>query len=280
MSSLTGAVLIIDSQLDSRKLLKSTLFSMGHKDLKICADPDEGLEVIKNYGSHYQLVISNINSEDQGSIDLVSQMPLYMQMQSIFTHNQNDSHLVDEMILEKPSLFTLKRPFAKNDLEKMIERVLRSRLTPKRALSYYRPLNQDSRILVIDDFETMRQLMRNAFIDLGYFNIDDAVNGQEAYDLIKKAYHEKDPYQLIFADWNMPEMNGLQLLHELQKDHLLRGAPFMMVTAENEKSQVINAISAGVDDYIVKPLNPKTLVQKLEKINVHLENRLQSIKAS
>ena len=124
---------------------------MGHKDVKICSEADEGLDVIKNYGSQYQLVISNINSDDQGSIDIVSQMPLYIQMQSIFTHNESDTELVDQMILQKPGLFILKRPFAKNDLEEMIEKVLGARLTPKKANQFYRPLNQDSRILVIDD---------------------------------------------------------------------------------------------------------------------------------
>lgn len=279
MSSLIGPVLVIDSQLDSRKLLKSTLLAMGHKDIKICSDPEEGLEIINNYGDQYQLIISNLNSNDQSSIDLVTQMPLFIQMQSIFVHSSDDEDMVDEMTLQIPGLYTLKRPFARVELEQMIEKVLRGKLTPKKANIHYRPLNQDSRILVIDDFETMRQLMRNAFIDLGYFNIDDAINGVEAMDLIKKAYHERDPYQLVFADWNMPEMNGLELLQELQKDYLLRGAPFIMVTAENEKNQVINAISAGVDDYIVKPLNPKTLLKKLEKINVNLQTRLDGLKA-
>lgn len=279
MSSLMGPVLVIDSQYDSRKNLKSTLLAMGHKDIKICSDPDEGLEVINNFGNQYQLVISNLNSDDQSSVELVAKMPLYIQMQSIFIHNSDDTDLVDKMTLQTPGLYTLKKPFNRMELEQMIEKVLRAKMTPKKANLQYRPLNQDSRILVIDDFETMRQLMRNAFIDLGYFNIDDAVNGLEALDLIKKAYHERDPYQLVFADWNMPELNGLDLLLELQKDHLLKGAPFIMVTAENEKNQVINAISAGVDDYIVKPLNPKTLLKKLEKININLQTRLDNQKA-
>ena len=225
-------------------------------------------------------MISSINSRDQGTIDIISEMPLYSQFNSIFIHDSSDSEVVDKIILERRNLLTLKKPFTKNDLDKIINRILTQRLSPRNANLYYRPLHQDSRILVIDDFETMRQLMRNAFIDLGYFNIDDSINGKGSYmTSLRGTYHEKDPYQLIFADWNMPEMNGLQLLNTLHDDYLLCGVPFMMVTAENEKNQVINAISAGVDDYIVKPLNPKTLLQKILKVNANLQNRIDEIKA-
>lgn len=269
-----GPVLVIDENNEFRSIVKSTLHAIGHKDVKIVNSRDEGLDILNKYGFEYHLVISGIDADDSSTLDFINKIPLYVQMQSIFVHSEHESDFISELSSDIPGLNTLKKPFAKSDLEKVIENIAKKRLSLTRANMLYRPLHQDSRILVIDDFETMRQLMRNAFIDLGYFNIDDAVNGVEASILIKKAFHENDPYQLIFCDWNMPEMNGLELLMNLQNDFLLKGAPFIMVTAENEKNQVINAINAGVDDYIVKPLNPKTLQKKLNKINVNLQTKI------
>lgn len=270
----TGTVLVIDEFNEFRNLVKQTLHAIGHRDVKIVNTKDEGLDILNKNGFEYNLVISSIDPEESSTIDFINKIPLYVQIQSIFVHNEDESQFISELSNDIPGLNTLKKPFAKSDLERAIENIAKKRLSLSRANMLYRPLHQDSRILVIDDFETMRQLMRNAFIDLGYFNIDDAINGVEASVLIKKAFHENDPYQLIFCDWNMPEMNGLELLMNLQNDYLLKGAPFIMVTAENEKNQVINAINAGVDDYIVKPLNPKTLQKKLNKINVNLQNKI------
>ena len=278
MSKSGGPVLLIDSRYDSRKLIKSTLHAIGHKDVRVVDSPSDGMELITQFGHEYELIISSLSSEDSESLNLVNDLPLFLQMQSIFIHSESDDGIVDEIINDIPGLNTLKRPFATKELEDMILKVAEARFAQRKADLLYKPLDEDSRILVIDDFETMRQLMRNAFIDLGYFNIDDSHNGVDAYHMIRKAYYENDPYQLIFADWNMPERNGYELLLMLQKDQLLKGAPFIMVTAENEKNQVITAISAGVDDYIVKPLNPKVLMKKLEKINMQLANRISIIK--
>ena len=117
------------------------------------------------------------------------------------------------------------------------------------------------KVLVVDDFPTMRRIVKNLLKQLGFENIDEAENGEDALRKLKSG-----EYGLVVSDWNMPVMEGLELLKHIRNDPQLKDIPFLMVTAEAEKEKVIEAIKAGVDNYIVKPFTGEVLKEKLEKI--------------
>ncbi len=118
-----------------------------------------------------------------------------------------------------------------------------------------------TRILIVDDFGTMRKILRNVLQQLGYTNIEEAENGVQALEKLRSGQ-----FDLVITDWNMPEMDGLELLRNIRADGNLRNLPVMMVTAEAEKDKVIEAIKAGVNNYIVKPFTAETMKQKLDQI--------------
>lgn len=122
-------------------------------------------------------------------------------------------------------------------------------------------LRSDAPILIVDDFSTMRRIVRNALKQLGFTNVDDAENGQEAWQMVRAGQ-----YELIISDWNMPGVTGLQLLTAVRSDARLRSTPFLMVTAEAKRENIVEAMQAGVSDYIVKPFNQQTLQAKLSGI--------------
>jgi len=113
-------------------------------------------------------------------------------------------------------------------------------------------------ILIVDDYKTMLRIIRNLLKQLGFENVDEAVDGSSAL----KSLRDKD-YGLVISDWNMEPMTGLQLLREVRADGKLKHIPFIMVTAESKTENVIAAKEAGVTNYIVKPFNAETLKQKL-----------------
>ncbi len=117
------------------------------------------------------------------------------------------------------------------------------------------------RVLVVDDFPTMRRIVKNLLKQLGFENIDEAENGEDALRKLKST-----EYGLVVSDWNMPVMEGIELLKNVRSDPQLKDIAFLMVTAEAEKEKVIEAIKAGVDNYIVKPFTGEVLKEKLEKI--------------
>jgi len=117
------------------------------------------------------------------------------------------------------------------------------------------------KVLVVDDFPTMRRIVKNLLKQLGFENIDEAENGEDALRKLKGG-----DYGLVVSDWNMPVMEGIELLKHIRNDPQLKDIPFLMVTAEAEKEKVIEAIKAGVDNYIVKPFTGEVLKEKLEKI--------------
>jgi len=122
-------------------------------------------------------------------------------------------------------------------------------------------LNLKVRVLVVDDFPTMRRIVRSLLRQLGFENVDEAENGEDALKKLRSA-----EYGLVISDWNMPVMEGLELLKHIRNDSQLKDIPFLMVTAEAEKEKVIEAIKSGVDNYIVKPFTGDVLKEKLEKI--------------
>ena len=119
-------------------------------------------------------------------------------------------------------------------------------------------MDKDMAILIVDDYKTMLRIIRNLLKQLGFENVDEAVDGSSAL----KSMRDKD-YGLVISDWNMEPMTGLQLLREVRADGKLKHIPFIMVTAESKTENVIAAKEAGVTNYIVKPFNAETLKQKL-----------------
>jgi two-component system, chemotaxis family, chemotaxis protein CheY len=122
------------------------------------------------------------------------------------------------------------------------------------------------KILLVDDFEMVRVMLRNILQGLGYKNIEDADNGQSALTKIKSAYDKGQPFDLVFCDWNMPQMSGIELLDLCQADANLKLLPFIMLTAQSEKAQIIRAIKAGATDYIIKPVSPEMLQSKINRL--------------
>ncbi len=122
-------------------------------------------------------------------------------------------------------------------------------------------LDPNLKILVVDDFATMRKIIKNILTQLGFKNILEADDGTTALEVLKK-----EKVDLIISDWNMPKMNGLELLKTVKNDPNLKDIVFIMVTAEAQKDNVIEAIRHGVNQYIVKPFTPETLKEKLEKV--------------
>jgi len=119
------------------------------------------------------------------------------------------------------------------------------------------------KILVVDDFSTMRRIVRNLLVELGFSNplIQEADDGENALVLLRS-----QPFDLVVTDWNMPNMTGIDLLRAIRAEESLKGLPVLMVTAENNRDQIIAAAQSGVNGYIVKPFTAVTLKEKLTKI--------------
>jgi len=117
------------------------------------------------------------------------------------------------------------------------------------------------KILVVDDFATMRRIIKNILRQLGYKNIEEADDGDVGLNLLKA-----QPFDFIISDWNMPRMSGLELLKAVRSDEQLADLPFLMVTAEAQKENVIEAVKARVSNYIIKPFTAETLAEKINQI--------------
>ena len=117
------------------------------------------------------------------------------------------------------------------------------------------------RILVVDDYSTMRRIIRNLLNQLGYADVDEAEDGSVALQKMRSSN-----YNLVISDWNMEPMTGYELLREVRADDRLSRTPFIMVTAESKTESVIAAKKAGVNNYIVKPFNAATLKAKIDAI--------------
>ena len=117
------------------------------------------------------------------------------------------------------------------------------------------------RILVVDDFSTMRRIIRNLLRDLGFDNSEEADDGATALPLLKSGR-----FDFLITDWNMPIMEGIDLVRTIRADGDLRELPILMVTAEARRDLIVAAAQAGVNGYIVKPFNAQTLEQKIAKI--------------
>ena len=123
------------------------------------------------------------------------------------------------------------------------------------------PMDTSMKVLVVDDFATMRRIIKGVLKQLGFNNIVEAEDGFLALEHLKK-----EQIGLIVSDWNMPNMSGLDLLKAVRGDANFKEIPFIMVTAEGQKENVVEAVKAGVSNYIIKPFTPDTFNEKLQKV--------------
>jgi two-component system chemotaxis response regulator CheY len=127
-------------------------------------------------------------------------------------------------------------------------------------------LNKDMKILIVDDFSTMRRIIKNLLRDLGFNNTAEADDGATALPILQSG-----SFDFLVTDWNMPGMTGIDLLKAVRADAKLGKLPVLMVTAEQKRDQIIEAAQAGVNGYIVKPFTAITLKEKIDKIFERLE---------
>ena len=122
-------------------------------------------------------------------------------------------------------------------------------------------LDKNMKILIVDDFSTMRRIIKNLLRDLGFNNTQEADDGSTALPMLQKG-----DFDFVVTDWNMPGMQGIDLLKAIRADDSLKHLPVLMVTAEAKREQIIEAAQAGVNGYIVKPFTAGTLKEKLDKV--------------
>ncbi|MCD9045709.1 MULTISPECIES: chemotaxis response regulator CheY [unclassified Luteimonas] len=122
-------------------------------------------------------------------------------------------------------------------------------------------MNKNMRVLIVDDFSTMRRIIKNLLTDLGFNNTVEAEDGHSALAVLRQ-----DAVELVITDWNMPGMTGIELLREIRADAKFRTLPVLMVTAEAKREQIIEAAQNGVNGYIIKPFTAQTLEEKLNKV--------------
>lgn len=178
-----------------------------------------------------------------------------------------EAHLVQDLILEK-----LKQqqgiPLDDEQDEVELDKTGLLLTSTLAKIQKYLPRSADehpSRVLIVEDVESMRQFNAQMMRELGFKQIDFAPDGKKALRELKQAATNKKPYGVVLADWEMPGMTGLQLLQAVRKTPSIWHTPLYLVTSVTEKEQVLEAIKAGVTDYITKPISHNNLAQKVRK---------------
>ncbi len=123
-----------------------------------------------------------------------------------------------------------------------------------------------TKVLVVDDFKTMRNLVINALSTCGLTTVVEADDGATAWPLIEEALNKNEPFGLVVSDWNMPKMQGIELLRKVRGHEKLKDLPFVLVTAEAEQKNIMEAVKIGVSNYVVKPFAPNTFQEKLAAV--------------
>jgi two-component system chemotaxis response regulator CheY len=123
-------------------------------------------------------------------------------------------------------------------------------------------LTRKSKILIVDDFAVMRRIVKNLLTEIGFINFVEAEDGNDALEKLKN----NPDVELICSDWNMPNMSGLEFLKNVRKNEKTKNIPFLMITAENKRSQILEAAAEGVSGYIVKPFTAANLNEKINKM--------------
>jgi two-component system, chemotaxis family, chemotaxis protein CheY len=127
-------------------------------------------------------------------------------------------------------------------------------------------VDKGMKILIVDDFSTMRRIIKNLLRELGFNNTMEADDGSTALPMLKNG-----GFDFLVTDWNMPNMEGIELLRAVRADPALKSLPVLMVTAEAKRDQIVEAAQAGVNGYIVKPFTAETLKEKIDKIFERIE---------
>jgi two-component system chemotaxis response regulator CheY len=135
------------------------------------------------------------------------------------------------------------------------------------------------KVLVADDHFLIRQFVRNTLQDSKITNVQTAADGNEAIDLVQKAYDAGQPYDIVFLDWNMPTISGLEVLSYFRAKPEYASTAFVMLTAESEQQNIMKAIKAGATSYIVKPVSPSDLSKKLAEIHEWIKRKRQTSQA-
>ena len=123
------------------------------------------------------------------------------------------------------------------------------------------PADKNMKILVVDDHESMRRIVKQILQDLGFPNVETADDGSTALPMVRTK-----EFDFVITDWNMPEMEGIDLLRAIRADAEISKLPVLLVTAESKKEQIIQAAKAGVNDYVVKPFNSEIIQNKISRI--------------
>lgn len=123
------------------------------------------------------------------------------------------------------------------------------------------PVDREMKILIVDDFSTMRRIVKNLLKELGFHDFQEADDGVTAWPMLQEGH-----YDFIVSDWNMPGMTGIELLRRVRADQRLKETPFLLITAEAKRNQMLEAAESGVDGYIVKPFTANALNDKIYQI--------------
>ena len=132
------------------------------------------------------------------------------------------------------------------------------------------------KVLIADDHFLIRQFVRNTLQEAKITNVQTAADGNEAIDLVQKAYDAGQPYDIVFLDWNMPTISGLEVLSYFRAKSEYTNTAFVMLTAESEQQNIMKAIKAGATSYIIKPVSPTDLNKKLFEINEWIKRKRQA----
>lgn len=124
------------------------------------------------------------------------------------------------------------------------------------------------RLLLIDDVESMRQVLKQVLLELGFTKIDMTDNGEKGLKLLQESANSNQPYDLVVSDWEMPKLSGLELLKLVRMDPILSATPFFLVTGVSDRQHIIKAIDTGVTGYLIKPVNPQLIKEKLDRFLV------------
>ena len=135
------------------------------------------------------------------------------------------------------------------------------------------------KVLIADDHFLIRQFVRNTLQDSKITNVQTAADGNEAIDLVQKAYDISQPYDIVFLDWNMPTISGLEVLSYFRAKPEYSNTAFVMLTAESEQQNIMKAIKAGATSYIIKPVSPSDLSKKLFEIYEWIKRKRQTSQA-
>lgn len=126
--------------------------------------------------------------------------------------------------------------------------------------------NGNTKVLIVDDFKTMRKIVASALAGIGVTNVTEAEDGADALPMIEAAAAAKAPFGLIISDWNMPKMQGIELLRHVRGNTATAKTPFLMITAEAEQKNIVEALQLGVSNYIVKPFSASVFIDKLTAV--------------